>query len=116
MSDAIDEGWTRPLSTARANATAKDIAPKVEAVRQSLWQRFWAKVTGTGAAGATLLTGAASQFGPVNDAISPVRQFFDSVPGYVWFAMILIGAVIWYLSSNRIAEATTADYNVGRIN
>lgn len=116
LSAAVAEGWSRPIAPSRANATAQDIAPKVEAVRQSLWQRFVAKVTGAGAGLGVLATGAASQFGSVNEQISPVKEFFTSVPGWAWFAIIAAAALALYLSSNRTALATTSDYNTGKIN
>lgn len=116
ISEAREEGWTRPISTTRATATAKDIAPKVEAVRQSLWQRLVAKVTGAGAATGAAAMGAASQFGAVNEQLSPVKDFFASVPGWAWFALVATAALALYLSSNRTALATTSDYNTGKIN
>jgi len=116
ISAALAEGWTRPISDTRANATAKDIAPKIEAVRQSLWQRFLAKITGAGAAGTALVTGVGSQFGSVNDQLSPVKQFFASIPGPVWFGLIALAALAVYLSANKSTNATVAAYNTGKIN
>lgn len=116
VSDALAEGWSRPIAASRAQATAQDIAPKVTAVRQSLWQRLGAKIAGFGAGGAALVSGASDQFASVNDKISPVKQFFASTPGWVWFALIAMLAVIAYLSADKIKSATVADYNTGKIN
>lgn len=116
ISAALAEGWTRPISDKRANATAQDIAPKVEAVRQSLWQRLVAKVTGASAGGVAVVTGVGSQFGAVNDKLSPVKDFFANIPGWAWFALIAFAALALWLSSNKATVATTADYNTGKIN
>jgi peptidoglycan hydrolase-like protein with peptidoglycan-binding domain len=116
ISSALAEGWTRPIADRRANATAEDIAPKVEAVRQSLWQRLAAKITGASAGGVAVVSGVGSQFGAVNDHLSPIKQFFADVPGWAWFALIAVGALALWLSANRATLATTADYNTGKIN
>lgn len=116
ISTALAEGWTRPIAASRANATEKDIAPKVEAVRQSLWQRLGAKITGWGAGAMALISGASDQFSALNDKLSPVKQFFVNTPGWVWFALIACAAAIIYLSANRAASATVKDYNTGKIN
>ena len=42
LSDTPFESRTVPES--RANATAADIAPKVETVRETWWSRLWAKI------------------------------------------------------------------------
>lgn len=116
ISAALTEGWTRPISDKRANATAKDIAPNVEAVRQSLWQRLVAKVTGASAGGVAVVTGIGSQFGAVNDQLSPVKQFFASIPGWAWFSLIAFAAFAVWLSARKAGDATVAAYNTGKIN
>jgi hypothetical protein len=113
---AIAENWSRPIAPARANATAKDIAPQVEAVRQSLWQRFIAKLAGTGAGGVALVTGVGSQFGSVDAQMSPVKQYFANIPGWAWFSLIALVALAVYLSANKSQNATVKDYNTGKIN
>jgi hypothetical protein len=111
ISAALAEGWARPTT-----ATAQDIAPKVEAVRQSLWQRLVAKVTGASAGGVALVTGVGSQFGAVNNQLSPIKEFFANVPGWAWFALIAFAALAVWLSANKTTVATVADYNTGKIN
>lgn len=113
---ALAEGWTRPIAAARAGATAKDIAPKFEAVRQNLLQRFWAKiVVWFGSAGA-VASGASDQFSSVNEKLSPIKHFFASTPGWVWFVLIVLLAIIVVLSANKATQAQTRDYNTGRLN
>lgn len=120
LNDAITrakaEGFTRPIAPARANATAKDIAPKVEAVRVTLWQKFAAKIA-AGAAGLGLTGSTLSDtFTTVRDKLQPVQDMFNQVPGTVWFLLMLVVAgTVWYATS-RAAQATTKDYNTGRLN
>lgn len=116
ISKALAEGWTRPIAAKRANATAKDIAPKVESVRLNLWQRFSAKITAgvatLGFAGSTL----SDTFDVIKDKTSGVRQFFSDIPTPLWFLIVAgVAGLTWYLT-NKAAQATTKDYNVGKVN
>lgn len=115
IAKAKREGWTRPIAPSRANATPKDIAPKVEAVQASLWGRFSAKV----AAGAAALglTGStiSDTFSSVKTATQPIHDALNAVPGSVWFLLVLLTAgAVWYFT-NRAANASTKDYNTGRL-
>ncbi len=113
---AISENWSRPIAPARANATAKDIAPKVEAVRQSLWQRFWAKV-GAGFA-AVGLTGSSlsSTFDTVREKLDTFHTYLSKVPPEIWFVIIgVVAALAWY-SASKVTESTVKDFNTGRLN
>lgn len=110
------EGFTRPIAPARANATPKDIAPKVEAVKVSLWGRFSAKVAAGLAALGFTGSSMSDTFGTVRDKLSPVQGAFDAVPGSVWFLlMLLVAGGVWYFT-DRAAKAATKDYNTGRLN
>jgi peptidoglycan hydrolase-like protein with peptidoglycan-binding domain len=116
INGAIAENWSRPIAASRANATAKDIAPKVEAVRQSLWQRFWAKV-GAGFA-AIGLTGSSlsSTFDSVRDKLETVHGYLAKVPPEIWFVTIgLVAALVWY-SASKAASSSVKDFNTGRLN
>lgn len=116
VNKAITEGWSRPIAPARANATAKDVAPKVEAVRLTLWQRLGAKITaGLAAVGFTGST-LSSTFQWVQDKMSGVHNFFSHIPPEIWFLIMgIVALVVWYASS-KAAESAVKDYNTGRIN
>jgi hypothetical protein len=116
IDDARDENWHRPVSPERANTTAKDLKYSSDAVRLSLWQRLWAKVAvgagGLGLGGSTL----GDTFASVKEKMLPVENFFASVPASVWFfLLVLVAGAVWY-ASTRAAQATTQDYNSGRLN
>lgn len=116
ISDALSEGWTRPIAASRASATEKDLAPKVESVRQNLWQRFTAKIATIGGGIGAVASGASSNLDNANSYLTPVKQFFADTPGWVWFALAaLVGALIWSLA-NKSVKATVTDYNTGKLN
>lgn len=110
------DGWTRPIAPSRANAQPKDIAPKVEAVRVSLWGQLTAKIAAGFAAVGITGSGISSIFQSVQDTFYPVRNFFSKIPPEVWFGLMGVTALaVWYVT-NRAAKAATKDYNTGRLN
>lgn len=114
--DALPPGWTRPIAPERAAITAKEIAPKVESVRQTLWQRFWAKVTGFGALIAAAFKGASEYFEGLKDQVRPVMDFFTDVPGWLWLVGIGGAALLLYLSANKATESIVDAKRSGRLN
>lgn len=112
----IANQWSRPVAPERANVTAKDIAPKVEAVRQTLWQRFWAKVTGFGAMIAAAFKGASDYFDSLKDHVQPVMNWFSDVPAWVWFVGIGGIALLLYLSANKATDSIVDAKRTGRLN
>lgn len=114
--DNLPEGWTRPIAPERANVTAKEIAPAVPAVQQTLWQRLVAKVTGVGAMAAAAFKGVTDQFSGVREYVQPVMDFFTDIPGWLWLVGIG-GAAFWlYLSSNKATNSIVDDKRSGRLN
>jgi hypothetical protein len=112
----VADGWSRPVSVDRANVTAKDIAPKVEAVRQTLWQRFWAKVTGFGAMIVAAFKGASDYFESLKEYVQPVMNWFADVPAWVWFVGIGGVALLLYLSANKATDSIVDAKRTGRLN
>lgn len=116
ISDAVQDRWARPVADTRAAAQPADLAPRNDAVRMNLWQRFWARVavvgSGLGIAGA----GPGQMFETVRDKLTEAQAAFSGVPGWVWFVLALVVAgTVWY-ASDRAAQATTKDFNTGRLN
>lgn len=116
IAQAKADRWTRPIAPSRANATPKDIAPKVETVKVSLWGRFTAKIAAGFAALGFGGSSVSSTFGEVRYKLAPVQEFFNSIPAPVWFLLMGVVAVaVWYIT-DRAAKAATKDYNTGRLN
>lgn len=120
VAKAKGENWSRPVAPARAYATAKDIAPKVEAVKQNAWSRFWSKVLAVPSTAGAATWGVVSNIPAANDAASPYiamgKEYLGSVPGWVWLLIIAaVGFAIWR-STNKSEAATVADYQTGRLN
>ena len=114
--DALPQGWTRPISVERATVTATKIAPAVPAVQQTLWQRFWAKVTGVGALIAATFNGASEYFEGLKERVQPVMTWFSDVPGWMWFLGIGGVALLLYLSANKATESIVDAKRTGRLN
>lgn len=120
IAKAKAENWSRPVAPSRAYATAKDIAPKVEAVKQNAWSRFWSKVLAVPSTAGAATWGVVSNIPAANDAASPYiamgKEYVSSVPGWVWLLVIAaVGFAIWR-STNKSEAATVADYQTGRLN
>lgn len=120
IAKAKAENWPRPVAPSRAYATAKDIAPKVEAVKQNAWSRFWSKVLAVPSTAGAATWGVVSNIPAANDAASPYiamgKEYVSSVPGWVWLLVIgAVGFAIWR-STNKSEAATVADYQTGRLN
>lgn len=112
----IADGWSRPVAPERANITAKDIAPAVPAVQQTLWQRLVAKITGWFSALGLTITGASSYFDYLKEKARPVREFLSDIPPELWFALIGGAALLLYLSANKATDSIVDAKRTGRFN
>lgn len=110
------EPWSRPIAPSRANATAKDIAPKVESVNQTWYTKLWAYVLGIPSAAVAFFK---SIFGDYNDPSSyiySVKSFFGAIPvEYYAFVAAGIAGLILY-QATKAQNATVKSYNEGKIN
>lgn len=116
VSAARSENWSRPIAPARANATAKDIAPKVESVNQTWYTKLWAYVMGIPAAAIAFFK---SIFGDYNDPTSyiyQVKSFFGAVPVEYYAVVVagIAGLILWQATKSQ--NATVNAYNEGKIN
>lgn len=116
IQSAARSGFTRPVAPRRAETTAKELAPVNVAVKESLLQRTGAHIAGWFSAGSAAVAGAAQAFPEVNEKVDPVKEFFASVPGWAWFALIAGIALFTYLSAKHVTDATVSDFNRGKIN
>lgn len=108
--------WSRPIAPTRANATAKDIAPKVESVNETWYTKLGAYVMGIPAAA---IAAFKSIFGDYNDPASyvyQVKSFFGAIPVeyYAYVAAGVSGFILW--RAIKAQKATVNAYNEGKIN
>lgn len=116
---AKEEGWSRPIPATRAMATPKDIAPKVEAVKQNALTRLWSKILTIPSVVGGAVWGAVTNIPDANTVASPyisvAKEYVGSVPGWVWLLLVaIIGFIIWR-STNKSDDATVSDYQSGRL-
>ena len=117
VSEAYDEGWRRPVSDQRANATAKDIAPQVQAVRETWRSRLLAKIC-------VAFGGVSAFFGWIvdnfrtlqeNALVQKITGTFGTIPWYVWAGGVVgTFAAIWW-SQRKAEHSVTTAYNEGRL-
>lgn len=112
--------WTRPIAPDRAYATAKDIAPKVDSVKQNAWSRFLSKLLAIPSTVGAVGWGVVGNIPAAHDAAAPfisiVKENVSSIPGWVYLVgLAVIGGAIWYMN-NKTEASTVADYQTGRIN
>jgi peptidoglycan hydrolase-like protein with peptidoglycan-binding domain/GH24 family phage-related lysozyme (muramidase) len=115
LNKAVAEGWSRPISPARANATASDL-PKVESISHAWWQKLLAWVLG---APAFLATGFKGVFGDQPDptaAVTTVKNFFASVPPEFYWLAVGGLAVAIYVQANKAQQSTVKSYQRGELN
>lgn len=120
LMEAIGENWKRPIAPARAYATADDIAPKVKAVEQNRWSKFWTKMMAIPSSIGTTILGVTSAVPEADEKVAPytniVKGYLGDVPGWLWLLVIACVSFIIWRSLNRTEKAVVEDYQVGRIN
>ena len=116
LKKAKAEGWSRPISPTRANATAKEIENKVPAVKEHWWNKLWAIIMGAPAAALALFK---QFFGDYNDPASTIYQvksFFTEIPSeFYLLAIVAIAGAIFY-KAKKAQDATVDAYRRGEIN
>lgn len=108
------EGFTRGVPPERAFATPADVAAKVPAVASNATTRTAAKVTTIATAGVGIITNLPDAINTWVPALSSVKSIASGVPGWVWLALLLIGAGAFWWNSRRTERAAVADYQTGR--
>jgi GH24 family phage-related lysozyme (muramidase) len=114
--DKLPDGtpWSRPISTARANATAKDIAPKVASVNATWYTKLLAWIMGIPA---FVSAGLQSLFGDDKTSyIGKIKEVLGAVPSEFYLLGIAALALGIFLAAKTAQDATVKDYNEGKIN
>ena len=116
VSAARSENWSRPIAPARANATAKDIAPKVESVNQTWYTKLWAYVMGIPAAAIAFFKNIFGDYNDPTSYIYQVKSFFGAIPVEYYAVVVagIAGLILWQATKSQ--NATVNAYNEGKIN
>lgn len=116
LNESVAKGECRLIPSDRANVTAKDIAPAIPAVKQTLLQRLWAKIVGIGAMIAAAFQGLSDQFHSAREYVQPFTSWFRDVPGWLWLVGIGGVALLIYLSANKATESLVDAKRTSRLN
>jgi hypothetical protein len=116
LSDALAEGWSRPIAPDRANATAKDIAGKVGSVNQLWYQKLFAFVLGIPAAVTAGLKGIFGDQGGPSGYFTAVKDFFGAIPQEFYWLAIAALAVAVFVQAKKAQDTTVKAYQRGEIN
>jgi predicted chitinase len=105
---------SRPISPVRAEATDERVRAEVPAAKESWFARQWAKVTGIGAAGIGIVSGAADA---LPDAVGPlrtIREVISDIPPMLWASVVAGVCLTIYVRTKRAGDQVTQDYQTGR--
>jgi hypothetical protein len=108
--------WSRPIAPARANATAKDIAPTVASVTPTWYAKIGAFIIGIPSAVTGMVKSFFGDKSPPSEYVQPIKDFFGAIPSELyWFAVAAIALGI-FLAVKKAQDATVKDYQQGKIN
>lgn len=112
-------GYMRPIAPVRAYATAADIAPKVESVKANKVNLLIGKVLSIPSAIGGAIWGTVSFIPDAYNAVAPyasiVKEYADTIPGWVYLLIISVGGYLIYRASKKTQQATVADWQTGRL-
>ena len=118
LDKASKEKWTRPMADARANATAKDLAPKNEVIQATNQNKYVAWFLGIPAAIGGFFKGIFDNTGDAVSYLQPLKDFFgyvSDIPTEYWlFGLVGVAAILWF-QSNKAEKATVQNYRTGKL-
>lgn len=98
-----------PIPAERKDASAKDLAPESPIVRKAEKAET---VAGAGAA-VPAVGGLLYYAGQALDALKPIREFIEGVPGWAWLILLVAGAGVLFWQARQIKAARVAMHRVG---
>ena len=104
----------REIAPARAEATAKDLAPKSETVRRGLRGKIWSAVTALGAGIVAVGQAIVDNVKEAAEYLSPVRDVISEVPGWVWAGGICAVAIAIWRANVGVVNRIVEDYQEGK--
>jgi predicted chitinase len=104
----------RPIAAARAEATPEKVRAEVPAAKESWFARQWAKVTGIGAAGIGVVSGAADALPDAAGPLRTIREVISDIPPMLWASVVAGVCLTIYVRTKRAGDQVTQDYQTGR--
>jgi len=112
---AVATAKPRPIAASRANATAKDLAPKVEAVEAAGKSKLAAMWLAATSFVGGLVKGVSEHVEAAQGYVTPVRDFLGDIPGEYYLVCFGLLAFFIWRSAKRAEQSTVQGYNEGRI-
>jgi GH24 family phage-related lysozyme (muramidase) len=112
---AIATAKPRPVAASRANATAKDLAPKVEAVEAAGKSKLAAMWLAATSFVGGLVQGVSEHIETARGYVAPVKDFFGDIPAEYYLVGVGVLAFFIWRSAQRAEQSTVQGYNEGRI-
>lgn len=108
--------WSRPISPKRANATVKDIEPKVAPLKAAWYQKVLAWILGIPSAIAAAFKGLFGDQDHITGYIQPFKDVFGAIPSEMYWLAGVAMAVAIFLVAKKAQDATVKAYQEGKIN
>lgn len=121
LTPAIDDTLIAALRTAdpkvlpieQVTATAAEIAPKVEAVKQTRWAKFWAKIAAYPSLIGAALLAVAERFDDAVGYLRPLKDFAGDIPAWAWIGGAGAVAALIAYNLGRAETAQVESYRSG---
>ena len=112
---AVATAKPRPIAASRANATAKDLAPKMEAVEAAGKSKLAAMWLAATSFMGSLVKGVSEHVETAQGYVTPVRDFLGDIPTEYYLVGVGLLAFFIWRSAQRAEQSTVQGYNEGRI-
>lgn len=112
---ALGMATPKPVPIAQATANGADIAPKVQAVKETRLTKFWAKVTAYPSIISAIVIAIVDRFDEAVAYIEPIKVFASSVPGWAWLGLAGIVAAMIAYNAWRAEVALVEGYREGTV-
>lgn len=103
------------LPLAQVTATAKEVAPKVEAVRTTVRAKFWAKITAWPSLISAGLLAIADRFDDAVNMLAPLRSLVYEVPGWAWLGAAGVVAAMIAYNAGSTEKQLVEGYRAGTV-
>lgn len=111
--DALDHAQPRKTARSEAPPTKAEVRSAVPEVLAAFYTRVIAFIAALVSFISTLFDAIVNNFSDAESKISPLRSYFDTVPGWAWCGLIMIVAVTIYMLANSGEQSGVKAYQNG---